>query len=419
MQLHSANALQLVIYLDLPDLMKNRLSDRIMQLAESETIAMAQRSRDLKAKGIDVINLSLGEPDFNTPDFIKEAAKKAIDNNITHYPPVAGFPELREAICRKFMRDNQLHYTPDQIVVSTGAKQSIMNAVLCLVNPGDEVVLPAPYWVSYREMVRYAGGVEKVIPTHLENDYKITPEQLDDTLTERSRLFIFSSPSNPTGSAYTEEELRQLAEVFARYSQVTVISDEIYEHIRYTGSHFSIARIDDLSDRVITVNGVSKAFAMTGWRIGYLAATPEVAKACIKIQGQFTSGASSISQMASLAAVEADPMEVKYMVDAFAERRKTVVDKVSKIPGFECNRPDGAFYLFPRIDKLLNKNSPEGRITTSSDLCMYLLSEAHVATVSGSAFGADDCIRLSYATSTEVLNEAIDRIGIAVEKLKP
>ena len=393
------------------------LSNRIEQLGESETIAMSQRSRDLNARGINVINLSLGEPDFNTPDFIKAAAKKAIDENYSYYPPVAGYQDVREAIAKKLQRDNGLTYHANQIVISTGAKQSIMNAVLCLVNPGDEVIIPAPFWVSYKEMVNYAEGHVVEVKAEVEHNFKITPEQLEAAITTKSKLFIFSSPSNPTGGAYSETELRALGEVFARHPNITIISDEIYEHIRYDGKHFSLASIPALYDRVITVNGVSKAFAMTGWRIGYLAASLEIAKACTKIQGQFTSAASGISQMAAKAAMEANPAEVKYMVDAFAKRREIMYDGLSSIPGFICNRPEGAFYLFPKVNALFGKVAGERKIDNASDLCMYLLEEAHVATVPGSAFGADEYIRLSYAASDESLRSAISRIKQAVQRL--
>lgn len=393
------------------------LSHRIEQLSESATIAMSQRSRNLKAQGIDVINLSLGEPDFNTPDFIKAAAKEAVDNNVSHYPPVPGFPELRESIVKKLKRDNGLTYSVNQIVVSTGAKQSLMNTVLCLVNEGDEVIIPAPYWVSYREMVKYAGGEVIEISTEVESDFKITPTQLENAITEKTKLFMFSSPSNPTGGGYSEAELRALGDVFKKHPQVLLISDEIYEHIRYEGTHFSLAKIEELFERVITINGVSKAFAMTGWRIGYLAASETIAKACTKMQGQFTSGASGISQMAAKAAVEAEPSEIKFMVNAFENRRKIMVDGMRSIPGFICNNPQGAFYVFPKVAQLYGKKAGETLISNGEDLCMYLLDKAHVATVPGSAFGADDYIRLSYATSESELLDAIARIKKAVENL--
>ncbi len=394
------------------------LSDRIENLAESATIAMSQRSRDLKAKGVDVINLSLGEPDFNTPDFIKEAAKRAVAENYTHYTPVPGYLEVREAIALKLKRDNGLDYHPNQIVVSTGAKQSIINAVLCLVNKGDEVLIPAPYWVSYREMALYSEGTVVPIQAEVEQGFKITPQQLEAHISDKTKLFIFSSPSNPTGGGYTENELRALGEVFKRYPKIHIISDEIYEHIRYIGHHFSMASIPELYERVITVNGVSKAFAMTGWRIGYIAASKQIATACTKIQGQFTSAPSSISQMAAKAAMEADPKDIQFMVDAFARRRKIMIDGLSSIEGLICNEPEGAFYLFPKVDALLGSHFGDRQIKTAEDLCMYLLEEAHVATVDGSAFGADEYIRLSYAASEETLKEAIERIRLAINKLE-
>lgn len=393
------------------------LSDRIERLAESETIAMSQRSRDLKAKGIDVINLSLGEPDFNTPDFIKEAAKQAIDDNYSHYPPVAGYVPVRSAIARKLERDNGLSYSNDQIVMSTGAKQCLINAVLCLVNPGDEVLIPAPFWVSYREMVRIAEGEVVPINTTVEEDFKITPEQLEAHITPKTKLFLFSSPSNPTGGAYSKEELLALAEVFKHHPHVYILSDEIYEHIRYEGEHFSLAAVPELHERVILVNGVSKAFAMTGWRVGYLAANKTIAKACVKMQGQYTSATSGISQMATKAAMEADPAQVQFMVDAFRKRREVMIQGLSQIEGLVCNRPEGAFYLFPKVSDLFGKRAGERTISNASDLSMYLLEEAHVATVPGSAFGAGDYIRISYAASEEDLQKAITRIKTAIDQL--
>jgi aspartate aminotransferase len=393
------------------------LSDRIEKLAESATIAMSQRSRDLKNKGVDVINLSLGEPDFNTPDFIKEAAKKAIDENYTHYTPVAGYLEVREAIAHKLLRDNGLNYKPTQIVISTGAKQSLMNTVLCLVNPGEEVIIPAPFWVSYNEMAGYAEGKVVQIKSGVETNFKITPELLEEAITENTKLFIFSSPSNPTGGAYSETELRALGKVFERHPKVHIVSDEIYEHIRFIGTHFSMASIPEIHDRVITVNGVSKAWAMTGWRIGYIAASEKIAKACTKMQGQFTSAPSGISQMAAKAAMEADPATVDYMVDAFKERRLIMIEGMRSIGGFECNEPEGAFYLFPKVSSCFGKSNGDRKIENAEDLSMYLLEVAHVATVPGSAFGADDYLRLSYAAANPVLVEAISRIKAAIEQL--
>lgn len=394
------------------------LSDRIEQLGESATIAMSQKSRDLAAQGIDVINLSLGEPDFDTPDFIKEAAKKAIDENYTHYTPVPGYPAVRQAVAYKLKRDNNLDYSPDQIVLSTGAKQSIINTVLCLINKGDEVIIPSPYWVSYKEMAQYSEGTVVTFQTGVENNFKITPDQLETHISDKTKLFIFSSPSNPTGSAYTKSELLAIGEVFKRQPKVHIISDEIYEHIRYVGEHFSLACIPEIHDRVITVNGVSKAFAMTGWRLGYIAASKQIAKACTKIQGQFTSAPSSISQMATKAAMDADPSQIQFMVDAFAKRREIMIKGLTEIEGMVCNHPEGAFYLFPKVDAFFGLRYGDKIIENDSDLCMYLLEEAHVACVGGSAFGADNYIRISYAASEETLLEALKRIARAISNLE-
>jgi len=378
---------------------------------------MSQKSRVLKAQGIDVINLSLGEPDFNTPDPIKEAGVEAIRENYSHYPPVAGYLELRQAISEKLMRDNKLEYSADQIVVSTGAKQSLMNVVLCLINPGDKVAVATPYWVSYRAMIEFAEGELVEVKAGVEDDFKLTPERLDSILTDDIKLFMFSSPSNPTGGAYSEAELRALGKVFEKYPNLYIISDEIYEHIRFDEGHFSIARIPELYDRVITVNGVSKSFAMTGWRLGYIAAPLFIAKACTKMQGQFTSATSGISQIAAKAAMELDPKEIQYMVDAFAKRRTIMIEGLSAIEGLVCNEPEGAFYLFPKVDYYFGKSHGETRIETASDLCMYLLNTAHVATVPGSAFGSPEYIRLSYAASEEELRTAISRIAQALSAL--
>lgn len=378
---------------------------------------MSQRSRDLQSQGVDVINLSLGEPDFNTPEFIKEAAIQAVRDNYSHYPPVPGYLEVREAIAAKLKRDNGAEYAPNQIVISTGAKQSLMNAVLCLVDPGDKVVVAAPYWVSYQAMIEFAEGELVPISTGVEQNFKITPEQLDEALDYDVKAFMFSSPSNPTGGAYTADELKALGEVFKKYPNVFILSDEIYEHIRFVGSHFSLASIPELYDRVITINGVSKSFAMTGWRIGYIAAPIQVAKACTKMQGQFTSAPSGISQMAAKAAMEADPADVQFMVEAFSKRRSIMIKGLNNIPGFICNEPEGAFYLFPKISDHLGKSFEGQPIDSAKDFCMYLMNEAHVATVPGSAFGADEYIRLSYAASEEQLLEALSRIETAVMKL--
>lgn len=398
---------------------KTYVSDLLNRLPESATLAMARMSRELKEDGKDVISLSLGEPDFNAPDFVKEACKQAVDDNYSHYPPVNGYGELREAICHKFKRDNDLVYTPDQIVVSTGAKQTISNVVYALVNPGDEVLLPAPFWVSYAAMVQLAGGVPVIIPTQIENDFKITAEELKAHISDKTRLMIYSSPCNPSGSVYSKDELTALAEVIKSKPDFFVVSDEIYEHINYTGEHASLGTIPGIFDQVITVNGVSKAFAMTGYRIGYLGAPTWIAKACSKMQGQVTSAPSGVSQMAAKAAVLADPSSVSYMKDAFLKRRDMMLEKLGEIPGLKLNVPEGAFYIFPNCMELLGTVTDDGKeINTSSDLCMYLLQAENVALVAGDAFGAAECFRLSYAASEEMLVEAAVRMKRAFGKLK-
>ncbi len=396
----------------------NLLSDRIQNLSESQTIAMSKKSRELQERGIDVISLSLGEPDFNTPDFIKDAAKKGIDENYTYYPPISGYKDVREAISKKFKRDNNLEYTADQIVISTGAKQSIANVVLCTINPSDEVLMPAPYWVSYYEIVKLAGGVPIVIPTKIENDFKITGEELESYITAKTKMLVYSSPCNPSGSVYTEDELRDLANVLKLHKNILVISDEIYELINFEGKTFSLASFDDVYDQVVTVNGVSKGFAMTGWRCGYIGAPLWLAKACDKMQGQFTSATSSITQRAVKAAVEADPSVTDEMKSAFKRRRDLVLKHLNEVPGFETNLPKGAFYIFPNISSLFGKKYGEHTIKTSQDLCVFLLEEGRVGLVPGDAFGSPDCIRISYAASEEVLEEAMKRIKEAIEKLK-
>jgi aspartate aminotransferase len=391
----------------------NILSERIYRLAESETLAMTRRSRELKEQGFDVINLSIGQPDFNTPDYIKQAAREALDQNFTFYPPVNGYLDLRKAICQKLKRDNNLDYTPDQVVVSTGAKQALANTMLSLVNPGDEVIVPAPYWVSYREIVKLAEGTSVVIKTGVETDFKVTPDQLEKAISPKTKVFIFSSPCNPTGSVYTREELAALAAVFQAHPGIFIISDEIYELINFKGSHESIAQFPELKDRVIIINGVSKGFAMTGWRLGYCVAAPEIAKACDKIQGQFTSGASSISQRAAIAAIITNPAEseeLKNMIETFRNRRDLFLKLLDEIPGFRTNVPDGAFYIFPDVTWYYGKSNGSVKINNGTDLCNYLLDHAHVALVSGEAFGNPDCIRLSYATSNKELTEAARRI---------
>ncbi len=395
-----------------------QLSDRINRLSESETLAMSRMSRELKAEGHDVINLSVGEPDFNTPDKLKEAGKQAIDDNFSFYTPVNGYQDLREAICQKLMRDNNLAYTPAQIVVSTGAKQSIANAMLCLVNPGDEVIVPAPFWVSYKEIVKMAEGTAVYVSAGIENDFKITAEQLESAITEKTKAFIFSSPCNPTGSVYSRDELKALAGVFEKHPNIYIISDEIYEHIIFEGKHESIAQFASIKDRVILVNGVSKGFAMTGWRVGYMAAHPEIAQACNKLQGQVTSGTCSIAQRATLAAMETDPETTHEMLEKFRERRDLVISLLKEIPGIACNTPAGAFYLFINIKSYLGKHDGDQPINTDGDLCMYLLRKAHIALVPGSAFGDGECIRFSYATANELLIEAVDRMKKALVKLK-
>ncbi|MGB0423899.1 MAG: pyridoxal phosphate-dependent aminotransferase [Flavobacteriales bacterium] len=394
-------------------------SELLNRLSESATLAMARKTRELKALGHDIIGLSLGEPDFNTPDFIKDAAKQAIDDNFSHYTPVNGLLEVREAISKKFKRDNNLDYPADQIVVSTGAKQSIANIVLSLINPGDEVLLPSPYWVSYSEIVKLAGGRPILLNAPLADDFKITPRLLNVAMTDRTKLMIFSSPCNPTGSVYSKEELKNLADVIVAYPGFLAISDEIYEYINFVGDHHSLASDSRIFDQVITVNGVSKGFAMTGWRLGYIGAPKWIADACTKIQGQITSGASAISQKAAQAAIEADPSVVNYMKEAFHKRRDYVLSRLSKITDLRVNEPEGAFYVFPDVSRLFGKIAPTGGIYNSNDLSMYLLNHAHVAVVAGDAFGDPLCIRISYAASMEQLEKAMDRIENAINILEP
>lgn len=386
------------------------LSDRINDLSVSQTLAMAAKARELKAAGVDVISLSLGEPDFDTPDFIKEAAKQAIDDNWTKYPPVDGYPELKQAIVNKFQRDNGITYQLDEIVVSTGAKQSLYNVAQSMINPGDEVILPAPYWVSYYEIVKLSGGVPIEVPTDISTDFKMTPEQLAKAITPKTKMLWYSSPCNPSGSVYSRAELEALADVLKQHPDIFVVSDEIYEHINFSGNFYSMAAIDGMKERTITVNGVAKAFAMTGWRIGYIGAPAWIAKACIKLQGQVTSGANSIAQRATMAAVEANPNVLHDMVQAFKQRRDLVIDLIREIPHFSINVPEGAFYVFPDVSYYFGKEINGVMINNATDLSMYLLEKAHVATVTGEAFGNPDCIRLSYATSEEQLVEAFTRI---------
>lgn len=394
--------------------MNSVLSERINNLAVSQTLAMAALARELKAQGKDIISLSLGEPDFNTPDFIKEAAKQAIDDNWSAYPPVDGYVDLKESICKKFKRDNNLNYTPSQIVVSTGAKQSLYNIAQVMLNEGDEVILPAPYWVSYFEIIKLSGGTPVEVATSIETNFKITPHQLEAAITPKTKMMWFSSPCNPSGMIYSKAELEALVEVLKKHPQIYVVSDEIYEHINYVGTYCSIGSIPGMKDRTITVNGVAKAFAMTGWRIGYMGAPEFIAKACNKIQGQVTSGANSIAQRATKAAVEADPSAIKYMVEAFAQRRDVVYNLLSEIPGFKVTMPEGAFYFFPDVSSYFGKTIKGQVIKDANDFAMFLLAEANVATVTGDAFGNPNCIRLSYATSEELLREAIKRIKQAL-----
>jgi len=394
------------------------LSDRITALSESQTIAMAKKARELAAQGHDVINLSFGEPDFQTPQYIKDAAKKAIDDGFTFYTPVAGYPELRQAIADKFKRDNNLDYKPENIVVSTGAKQSIANAVMCLVNPGDEVIIFSPYWVSYEEIVKLAEGTPVQVMGTLENDFKVTPAQLEAAITSNTKLVMYSSPCNPTGSVFTEEELLALAKVLEKYPQVHVIADEIYEYINFEGQHASMASFDFIKDRVITVNGFSKGYAMTGWRVGYIAAHKDIAAACDKMQSQITSGTCSIAQKAAFAALQGGKETAMEMREAYLRRRNLVLELMNDIPGFKTNVPEGAFYIFPDVSYYFGM-SYEGKVIQNAlDLCMFILTDALVAVVSGEAFGAPQCVRFSYATSDEKLTEALRRIRLSLEKLQ-
>ena len=386
-------------------------------MEESATIAMARKSRELKAEGKDVISLSLGEPDFNTPEFIKDAAIEAMRNNYTMYTPVPGYDDLRAAISAKFKRDNDLNYTPDQIVVSTGAKQSIANVVLSVIGEGDEVIVPAPYWVSYIEIVKVAEGTPVIVHAGIDNDFKITPAQLEGAITPRTKMLIFSTPCNPTGTVYTKEELRALADVLKRYPQIVAVSDEIYEHINFNSKHESLGQFEDIYEQVVTVNGVSKAWAMTGWRLGYIGASKQIAAACNKVQGQFTSGTCSITQKAAIAAVNADPSVLNDMISAFKRRRSLVLDALNTIKGVKANVPQGAFYVFPDVSYFYGKSWAGGVIKDGSDLCMYLLQEALVALVAGEAFGSPECIRISYAASEDTLTEAMRRVKLALEKL--
>ena len=390
--------------------MNQLLSDRILNMATSATLAMAAKARELKGKGKNIIGLSLGEPDFNTPDFIKDSAKQAIDENYNSYTPVDGYEELKQAIITKFKRDNKLSYKSSQIVVSTGAKQCLANVALVLLNNGDEVILPCPYWVSYADIVKLSEGTPVEVKTSIETDFKMTPEQLEAAITTKTKMIWFSSPCNPSGSVYSVKELRALADVLQKYPKIYVVSDEIYEHINYGSAHASMAQFKDMYNRTITINGVSKAFAMTGWRIGYLGAPESIARACNKMQGQITSGANCIAQRAVITALEAPPSKVQYMIDEFKTRRNLILNLLSKIDGFSCNIPEGAFYVFPDISSFFGKTFKGIKINNATDLSLFLLENALVATVTGDAFGNPNCIRISYAASQKKIIEAVERI---------
>ena len=394
--------------------MQEKLSNRINSMATSQTLAMAAKARELKAEGKDIIGLSLGEPDFNTPDFIKEAAITAINENYNSYTPVDGYVELKDAIINKFKRDNNLTYDRSQIVVSTGAKQSLANVAMVILNPGDEVLLPCPYWVSYAEIVKLAEGVPVEVPTSVETDFKITPEQLETAITPKTKMIWYSSPCNPSGMVYSKEELRALADVLKKYPDIIVVSDEIYEHINFVGDHASMAEFEDMYDRTVTVNGVSKAFAMTGWIIGYIGAPSYIARACNKMQGQITSGANCIAQRAVITALEAPVSKISHMIDTFKSRRKLIIDLLNEIDGFVTTEPQGAFYVFPNVSKFFGKTLKGHEILNATDFSMFLLEEANVATVTGDAFGNPECIRISYAASEDQITEALSRIKEAL-----
>jgi len=395
-----------------------KVSERLNRLSESATLAMARMSRELKTLGHDVIALSLGEPDFETPDFVKEAAKKAVDNNFSHYTPVPGLADLREAIAEKLKRDNGLEYTPEQIVASTGAKQSIANVCMSLLNPGDEVLLPAPYWVSYFEIIKLAEGTPVEIPSSIEADFKVSPEQLEAAITPNTKLLLFSTPCNPSGTVYSKGELEAIAKMLENYPDIYIICDEIYELINFGEPHFSMAAITSMKERVITVNGVSKGFAMTGWRVGYIAAPQWIANACNKIQGQITSATCAVAQKATEAAMLANPSSVNYMKDAFHKRRDMMLSMLNEVPGIKTNTPRGAFYIFPDVSHYFGMSNESTIIKDSNDFCMYLLNDAHVALVAGAAFGTPNCVRISYAASEENLKEAVKRIKVSLAKLQ-
>lgn len=407
-----------MLYIFKKNVLMSKFSDRLIGMEESATLAMSRKSRELKAQGLDIISLSLGEPDFDTPDFIKQAAVDAMDNNFTHYTPVPGFEDLRQAVAEKFKRDNGLHYETNQIVVSTGAKQSIANVVMSLINPGDEVIIPAPYWVSYIEIVKLAGGVPVIIEASMENDFKVSGAEVEAVITDKTKMMIFSSPCNPTGSVYSKEELKDLAQTLSKYKQITVISDEIYEHINFFGKHESFAQFEEVYDQTVTINGLSKAWAMTGWRVGYIGASKEIAAACDKMQGQFTSGTNSIAQKASIAALKKDPSFLKDMLVSFKNRRELVLNALRTIEGLKVNEPEGAFYFFPDVTHFFGKSFGKWTINSADDLSMYLLEEGLVAIVTGEAFGDPNCIRISYATDEATLTEAMNRMAAALKKLK-
>ena len=395
-----------------------KLSSRLQKFNEPETLKMAKLGRELRAKGVDVIDLSLGEPDFDTPDHVKQFAKKAIDDNYSHYTPVAGYADLREAVCTKLKRDNNLDYKPENILASTGAKQSLANIILAVVDIGDEVIIPTPYWVTYSELVRLADGKPVFVQSSIESNYKITPDQLEAAITPKTKLFMFSSPCNPSGSVYSREELKGLADVFSKHPDVLIIADEIYEYINYKGKHESIAQFADIKDRVIIVNGLSKGFAMTGWRLGYIAADPAIVKGCEKLQGQITSATCSITQRAAIEALTGDLTASHDMLKAFTDRRKRMLELLKEIPGVECAVPDGAFYVFPKVDAYFGKKHGDVVIANADDLCMYLLNTAHVSTVTGTAFGEPTCIRISFANSMTNIEKAVERIKKAFAVLQ-
>lgn len=395
-----------------------KLSSLLSRFSEPETLKMAKLGRELRAKGVDVIDLSLGEPDFDTPKHIKEAAKKAVDDNYSHYTPVPGYLDVREAVCVKLKRDNNLEYKPENIVLSTGAKQSLANVILATVDQGDEVIIPAPFWVTYSELVKIAGGVPVILTTTMENKYKITGAELEAAITPKTKVFLFSSPCNPSGSVYSYDELKSLADVFAKHPEIFIISDEIYEYINFVGKHESIAQFDAIKDQVIIVNGLSKGYAMTGYRLGYIAANVDVAKGCEKLQGQFTSGTNAVTQRATIDALVGDQTPTHEMTKEFERRKKRVMELVSEVPGWKLAEPDGAFYVFPQVSYYFGKSDGTNIINDADDLCMYLLNVAHVSTVTGRAFGTPDCIRLSFANSLEKIEEAYKRIKEALAKLK-